>query len=67
MSTNTGFAPVLETAYAVAIYEFVGIITSSPTPIPSPLRINSMASVPFAQPIVKTQEDEFVIRLKQDF
>ena len=46
MSTSTGVAPTRETQPAVAKNEKVGVITSSPGPIPSAISAASSASVP---------------------
>ena len=50
ISTNTGSAPTLLTASAVAIHVSAGTITSSPGPIFKDAKIISRASVPFPQP-----------------
>jgi hypothetical protein len=46
MSTNTGFAPVIAAALAVAAKVKVGTITSSPGPIPKANRPKCRADVP---------------------
>jgi hypothetical protein len=45
-STKTGVAPSLLTHPAVAKNEYVGVMTSSPAPMPSAIRARSSASVP---------------------
>ena len=50
MSTNTGRAPVRQTAPAVAKKVKVGRMTSSPGPISRPCRASDSASVPEPQP-----------------
>ena len=43
-------APASSTASAVATNVFAGTITSSPGPMPSPVKVSWSASVPFATP-----------------
>ena len=52
LSANIGIAPHLETANAVAINVFDGIITSSFCFMFKALKTISIASVPFAHPMV---------------
>lgn len=47
-STRTGVAPVYRTAFGVAIMVKVGMITSSPRPIPCVAAAGWSAAVPFA-------------------
>ena len=51
MSTNTGVAPSLEIAAAVAKNVYGVVMTSSPGPISSAMRHASSASVPDETPI----------------
>src|SRR3954466_3582047 len=51
MSTNFGVAPTRETQPAVAKKENVGVITSSPGPMPSAINATRIASVPELRPI----------------
>ena len=51
MSTNTGVAPSRLTQPAVAKNEYVGVMTSSPGPMPSAISATSSASVPDETPI----------------
>ena len=50
-STGTGIAPARDTASQVAMKVLAGTITSSPAPIPYPLRISSSASRPLLTPM----------------
>jgi hypothetical protein len=51
MSTKTGVAPVIMIVVAEATNENAGVITSSPAPIPSAVKVRLSASVPDATPI----------------
>src|SRR5690606_4486271 len=57
MSTNTGFAPTLWIAPAVAKNVNGGAITSSPAPTSSARYASNSASVPLAQPIANLAFD----------
>ena len=48
-STNTGTAPIMSAALAVAMNVYGGTITSSPAPMPSALRATDSAIVPLTQ------------------
>ncbi len=45
-SASTGIAPVASTAFAVAFQVYAGMITSSPAPIPRPIRAQMRADEP---------------------